>query len=411
LSLKGFFEKFGFVILTQHRHNAGLWFVKFQSVLRRRGCMNQVSWRRILERAEDNLPAEDGTFSPRTFASAASGQGVRAKSLESDLRTALEKAASQNYEPPAPPMPAKAPTRSQSLERSQTQRLNQPVVKPRYSQQQQARYPQPSQYAMPSRAPVRSAENYPVDNRSRNMLVPVENPNRYARRRRHPEPKRGGVRNFIVISLSTAIIAFAVKEITVQWRNMHADAASPTQVAANMPNQPKYTSSTVEAGVVPSAMTLQAMPSKDSKAFAPKAGDAMPQKLAATPSVATAEEIRAAARALREENARDVTEIEASQAPKEDVAALTPMEEQVLMRRATAFLKAKDIAGARMILEYLARRKSAVGAYSLAQTYDAKFLRRLGAIGVMPDQARAQKWYAKAASFGSKEAKNHLSTQ
>lgn len=368
--------------------------------------MNQVSWRRILERAEDNLPAEDGIFSPGAYAPAASGRDRATKSLESDLRSALENAASQSYEPPAPPMPAKAPTRPQPFTRSQTQRLNQPVVKPQHSQQQQLRRPQPSQHAMRSRGTA-----HPAEYRQRNALVPVENPNRYARRRRHPEPKRGGMRNFLVISLSTAIFAFAVKEITVQWRSLQSDATSPTQVAANMPDQPKYTGSTVEAGVVPNTLTLQAVPSKDSDAFAPKASDRIPQQTSVNSSAATTEEIRAAARALREENARDVTEIAASQSAQGKVAALTPMEEQVLMRRATAFVKAKDIAGARMILEYLARRRSAIGAYSLAQTYDSKFLSRLGAIGVMPDQARAQKWYKRAAKFGSKEARNHLNTQ
>jgi hypothetical protein len=373
--------------------------------------MNQVSWRRILERAEDNLPAEDGIFSPGAIAPAASGRERGARSFESDLKSALEKAASQSYEPPAPPMPAKAPMRPQSFTRSQSQRLNQPVVKPQPSQQQPLRRPQPSQQAMRSRGMARPAEHYPAEFGQRNMLVPVETPNRYARRRRHPEPKRGAMRNFLVISLSTAIIAFAVKEIAVQWRNMQSDVTWPMRTAANMPDQPKYTGSTVAAGVVPNTLTLQTEPPKDSDAFAPKAGDRLPSQSALTSSVATTDEIRAAARALREENARDVTDIEASQSAQGEAVALTTMEEQVLMRRAAAFLSAKDIAGARMILEYLARRRSAMGAYSLAQTYDPKFLRRLGAIGVMPDQERAQKWYKKAASFGSKEAKNHLNAQ
>ncbi|MEJ2123596.1 MAG: hypothetical protein P8Y67_04400 [Alphaproteobacteria bacterium] len=383
--------------------------------------MNQVSWRRILERAEDNLPAEEKNYSPRGYAPVTGARPASATSLENDLRSALEKASSRSYEPPAPPMPAKAPTRPQSqpqsfvrsqAPRSPATRLHQPI-RPQHSQQQLVVHPQPPHHDLRPREMAYSTDARPTEFGIRNLPVPVATPTRHNRRRRHPEPKRGGMRNFLVISLSTAIFAFAVKEIGVQWRSLQADASSPTQVAANMPDQPKFTG-TVKAGVMPNTLTFQAVPSDGSDVFAPKASDRLSvkaEKPAVKPSTATPDQIRTAARALKEENARELTEMKAPPPKHKKRAALTPMEEQVLMRRATAFLEAKDIAGARMILEYLAGRRSAVGAYSLAKTYDARFIGRLGVIGVMPDQARAQKWYKTAASYGSKEAKNYLKTQ
>jgi hypothetical protein len=84
-------------------------------------------------------------------------------------------------------------------------------------------------------------------------------------------------------------------------------------------------------------------------------------------------------------------------------------EEEERLKSGQDALDLDDIAGARLIFEYLANRGSAAGAYRLAQTYDPKVLART-TIGSLykPDENVAKDWYLKAAEMGYVEARNKL---
>lgn len=81
-----------------------------------------------------------------------------------------------------------------------------------------------------------------------------------------------------------------------------------------------------------------------------------------------------------------------------------------MLARSRKLLKTGDIAGARLMLDYIARRDSPRGAFALAQTYDPQFLESLGVRGgVKPNIAKALQWYRKAARLGSEPASTRLS--
>ncbi len=91
------------------------------------------------------------------------------------------------------------------------------------------------------------------------------------------------------------------------------------------------------------------------------------------------------------------------------VPALSPGEEDALLKRGNALLKNGDVSAARLNFETLAARGSAIGAFALAQSYDPEFLKTLPIAGLRPDVAKAREWYRKAAELGSKEAAVRLS--
>ena len=75
-----------------------------------------------------------------------------------------------------------------------------------------------------------------------------------------------------------------------------------------------------------------------------------------------------------------------------------------MLKRASTLLGQNDIAGARLIFQYLANHQSARGAFALAESYDAKKLAGRRVTGMTPDADMARTWYARAAELGSREA-------
>lgn len=90
-------------------------------------------------------------------------------------------------------------------------------------------------------------------------------------------------------------------------------------------------------------------------------------------------------------------------------ASLDAGEVATLLKRGKDMLGTGDFAAARLLLRRAAEAGSADAAMALATTFDPLVLRRLGAIGVTPDAARARKWYGKAAALGSSAATQSLS--
>lgn len=399
--------------------------------------MNEVSWKRILQRAGDEFPAEGEVSYRRSYAhTSAPGnsghhpglQSAAAHDFERDLRRALEKAASQHFdEPLAPPARAQQPVR-QNLAPAYKQQparpvqqarmqppVQQPFSPPPLRSSQLARPVQPQQNASQRRTvyPQSVTQTYtgtqavavPV----RNLPVPVSGPRPY-----HDHPpvrRRSGMRNFMVISVSTAVLAFSVHEMAAQWHNVFPNG-SRTTVTADA-SSPMYTGST-NTDAAPAGISLSAMTPVENDAPSTANGDKATQRSAseAPQDPAFRQEVQEAANALRAENVIAMASADAEGTSNSDSqAALPPIEEQVLMHRATALLEQKDIKGARQLLEYLANRRSAVGAFSLARTYDAKFLKSMSVIGVKPDPELARKWYKVAADLGNGEARDHLKQQ
>ena len=101
-------------------------------------------------------------------------------------------------------------------------------------------------------------------------------------------------------------------------------------------------------------------------------------------------------------------------APVVEAASLSisPKEEAERLKSGQAALALDDLAGARLIFEYLATHGSAAGAYQLAQTYDPQIVARMpmGAL-FKPDAKVAESWYLKAAELGHAEARKKLSAK
>jgi hypothetical protein len=79
-----------------------------------------------------------------------------------------------------------------------------------------------------------------------------------------------------------------------------------------------------------------------------------------------------------------------------------------LVKRGKDFVTNGDLASARLLLRRAAEAGSAEAALALGATFDPLVLRRLGAIGAVPDAAQARKWYQKAADLGSDAASQQL---
>ena len=79
-----------------------------------------------------------------------------------------------------------------------------------------------------------------------------------------------------------------------------------------------------------------------------------------------------------------------------------------LVSRGTDYLKAGDIASARLLLRRAAEAGSASAALTLGTTFDPLVIQQLGAFGVVPDVAQARQWYEKAEQLGSEAASQRL---
>lgn len=88
---------------------------------------------------------------------------------------------------------------------------------------------------------------------------------------------------------------------------------------------------------------------------------------------------------------------------------LTAERETETLRRGEEAMKRGDVAAARLLFEDLAAMGSAKGAFAMAQSYDADYLRTVFIQGALqPDPASAKAWYERAARLGSSEAQGAL---
>jgi hypothetical protein len=99
---------------------------------------------------------------------------------------------------------------------------------------------------------------------------------------------------------------------------------------------------------------------------------------------------------------------EPAPAPVPTLRALDYEEIAMLVKRSEELIVQGDIAAARLMLTRAAEAGDARAALVLGSTYESAVLRRLGVLGVAADAGQAREWYAKAADFGSGEAKRRL---
>jgi type II secretory pathway predicted ATPase ExeA len=85
-----------------------------------------------------------------------------------------------------------------------------------------------------------------------------------------------------------------------------------------------------------------------------------------------------------------------SRAPSAAVAAL--------LARGDSLIAIGDIAAARLVFQRAVRADSGLAATAIGQTYDPRFLRRIGAVGIVPDPGAAATWYRKAIALGDARA-------
>jgi hypothetical protein len=94
----------------------------------------------------------------------------------------------------------------------------------------------------------------------------------------------------------------------------------------------------------------------------------------------------------------------AATSPTSVLPQVSGAEEEKLLQRASGLMKRGDVTGARLLFEHLAFRGSALGAFALAQSYDAKYLEKLYVRGLAADQKQADYWYRRAAELGANNA-------
>ena len=85
-------------------------------------------------------------------------------------------------------------------------------------------------------------------------------------------------------------------------------------------------------------------------------------------------------------------------------AKLSPAAVAALLARGDKLIAIGDVATARVVYERAAALKSGRGATLTGRTYDARFLRQIGAVGVVPDPEMAAAWYRKGATLGDEAA-------
>jgi len=90
------------------------------------------------------------------------------------------------------------------------------------------------------------------------------------------------------------------------------------------------------------------------------------------------------------------------------VTPLNQREISVLVSRGEEYLKAGQIAAARLVLQRAADVHDPRGTLMLGATYDPIVLERLGVLGLTADAETARIWYEKAREFGSSEAPQRI---
>jgi hypothetical protein len=190
----------------------------------------------------------------------------------------------------------------------------------------------------------------------------------------------------------------------------------PTGKASSRPLQAELNRKAVEVmdptGILPATDAKEPDAGNKTAAFAPAEEHDARSKTAAIAPVEEPAPMPAAPTPALVPTPKDVREGRPPESHKADLGAtkrdtlpkLPPEQENSMLKRASTLLGANDIAGARLIFQYLANHGSAGGAFALAESYDPKKWASHRVTGMSPDGDLARTWYARAAELGSREA-------
>ena len=193
--------------------------------------------------------------------------------------------------------------------------------------------------------------------------------------------KPSGARNLIAISLSLAVIGFAAYQLHEIMQQNDADGdISTTQQTNRAASASSDSTEKTQPQIRVSGNRLDLRPSLASQSDLPD------KKLAAAQAPDTASSI----------NLADIT---ASLPSTEGGNPDNAVNETLILDRGRNILEHGHVSGARLIFEYLADRGSALGAFALAQTYDAKYISRHNLPAQAADEELAGKWYQQAADL------------
>jgi hypothetical protein len=337
--------------------------------------MNQVPWRRILERADGGVPNEGGAaiinLHDRAPGRQKSRRSVRpehhaerALDLENELAHALKRAECERRERAV----AGAPRQWD----------------PTYSDQGIGRAPLPPQRSLVTRRQARKSGS------------------------------RG--RNLLAIALSVAVIGFAFHQVSGQWPAAPQDTGSAGDNPATGRNTAAVLDRAAGTGDDGTAQTDRSAGGSaqsernrvDLRPSLATEGRSTPAAQAReTPSQAVLDkDIQEAAKLLSraEKERTEVRETKTSARTGPEQVDVSTSTEQMILRRGHRMMEQGHIAGARLVFESLAEQKSALGAFALAQTYDPNFLKSRPIPGAKPDKALAAKWYQYAAQLTSSQS-------
>jgi hypothetical protein len=359
--------------------------------------MTKVSWKRILQRAGNDLPSNSRPFAEHPHLQPVPRVGPRpvalddgpapvAGELESELRRALQRAKSTSGHEPA-------------------QQGWDPIFMAQELRQREPVTPVPTAHYMQSRSPSRSKTT----------------------------------RNLIAASLSAMVVGFAVHQFGGMWQDSEGDGGggggngggggqyrSAEQASLGAPMKAKSQGQLVETGYAIQPLVNAGSPTDLGPVEeTPRTKSLLPQE-PAVEAASTFKRDMEEARKLFDRKEEQVAPARAPEvaaeptpaAPPAQIAAVAPSrvappvaeqpaasginsaEESKMMQRASDLMQRGDITGARLLFEHIARRGSAIGAFALAQSYDQKYLQKLYVRGLAPDAKQADYWYRRAAELG-----------
>jgi len=100
---------------------------------------------------------------------------------------------------------------------------------------------------------------------------------------------------------------------------------------------------------------------------------------------------------------------EEQEAPQARTRSLPPEVQKSMFARAERMMSGGDIAGARLILRYMAENGVAGAAFAMGQSFDPGFLQDIYVRGEDPsDVEKARDWYRRAAEMGNSDARSRL---
>ncbi|MBX2805315.1 MAG: hypothetical protein KTR19_05030 [Hyphomicrobiales bacterium] len=184
-------------------------------------------------------------------------------------------------------------------------------------------------------------------------------------------------RNFVALSLALAVVVYTGYQLSNRAPDIGADNEL---TSARHANNASYAD-------VFGADNIEPLSSRfDLRSSLASQSNALPESLPASETTGAITKI-------------DPDDI-ANMLPATDLQKIeTEDSEKLILSRGRNILERGHVSGARLIFEYLADRGSALGAFALAQTYDANFISKHALPADAADQAMANRWYQKAADM------------